>query len=215
MKWLSLMACALDSNAVGEIMNTSLVDCARGGRHRRGRAAGRESRAAASADFSSPLSSAQAYREKCRSAPSGKSAKMLSDEDVDSGVPMLRCRSTSHQPKCPLDFRQIFRDPLSNWHRPFTEPGAYGRDGRVSGAAKTTARAHPRTPHAHARTRFALRGTIITCPPRRVSPHCASVGVSPGRACPESCPVSTVRPCETTRNKMNRQEAPRHPAPPR
>jgi hypothetical protein len=31
MKWLSLVACALDSNAVGEIINTSLVDCARGG----------------------------------------------------------------------------------------------------------------------------------------------------------------------------------------
>ena len=85
----------------------------------------------------------------------------------------------------------------------------YGRDGRVSGAAKTTARAHPRTPHAHARTRFALRGTIITCPPRRVSPHCASVGVSPGRACPESCPVSTVRPCETKNESTGSTAAPR------
>ena len=61
MKWLSLMACALDSNAVGEIMNTSLVDCARGGgaivaaAPRVGSHARRRLRT-----FSSPLSSAQA-----------------------------------------------------------------------------------------------------------------------------------------------------------
>ena len=110
MKWLSLMACALDSNAVGEIMNTSLVDCARGGgaivaaAPRVGSHARRRLRT-----FSSPLSSSQACPRKVQERAKWQVGENAFDEDVDSGVPMLRCRSTSHQPKCPLDFRQIFR----------------------------------------------------------------------------------------------------------
>jgi hypothetical protein len=94
MKWLSLVACALDSNAVGEIINTSLVDCARGGdaivaaAPRVGsRARWRLGTFSRGADFP-PVGS------KKRDTPSGIAPARQKNVRVGFGVPMpkKRCR---------------------------------------------------------------------------------------------------------------------------